>query len=334
LLYAYTVVSFAFPLLVSKEKVVRIGSKTFTEQYVLSEILARKIEGETGLSTRVIESLGSTVAFDALVAGDIDLYVDYSGTLWATVMGRDTVQQDRQKVLAEIKEWLEAEHGLRLIGPLGFENAYVLAVRQEDAERLGLETISDLRFRAPDMVIGGDYEFFGRPEWQAIRETYGLSFERRRRMDSSLMYQAADQGDVDVIAAFSTDGRIDALGLKVLQDDRHAIPPYDAIMLAVPGLPEEAVEALEELQNTITADKMRRMNRTVDEGEKSPAEAAEDFLRNQISTSGRNHYPDVFGELSPLDVCGVGTRTRVLFQRFSGSLVVFCQKRFHGSVIS
>jgi osmoprotectant transport system permease protein len=289
LLYAYTFASFAFPLLVSKGKVVRIGAKTFTEQYVLSEILSRKIEQDTELSTRIIESLGSTVAFDALVAGDIDLYVDYSGTVWATVMGRDTIGQDRQKVLREIKDWLETEHRLKWIGPLGFENAYVLAVRQEDAERLDLERISDLRLHASDLVIGGDYEFFGRPEWEAISETYGLSFDRRRRMDSSLMYQAADQGDVDVIAAFSTDGRIDALGLKVLEDDRHAIPPYDAIMLAAPGLPEEAVEVLEELQNTIPADEMRRMNRAVDEGRKSPAEAAEEFLQDPISTSGRNH---------------------------------------------
>ncbi len=135
--------------------------------------------------------------------------------------------------------------------------------------------------------MGGDYEFFGRPEWRDIRDAYGLHFASRRSMDSSLMYQAAANGSIDVISAFSTDGRIAALNLRVLEDDRGAIPPYDAVILVSPVLARKhsaVVESLRRLVGTIDADRMRQMNLSVDELGRTPADVAAEFLREGALT--------------------------------------------------
>ena len=131
------------------------------------------------------------MAFDALDAGEIDVYIDYTGTLWANEMGRGDVRADRAATLRGVREFLEDEHGITLAATLGFENTYALAVRAADAERLDLRAISDLVPHAPRFAIGADVEFFARPEWPAVRDTYGLDFREQRAMDASLMYQAA-----------------------------------------------------------------------------------------------------------------------------------------------
>ncbi|MFQ5858426.1 MAG: glycine betaine ABC transporter substrate-binding protein [Anaerolineae bacterium] len=261
---------------------ITIGAKTFTEQYILSEIMARTIHEETGLDTTVMQSLGSTVAFDALRTGELDVYVDYSGTIWATIMKRDQLPDDRTEVLSAVARYLADEHGIVQVGALGFENAYALAMRERQANNLGIRRISDLTPHAPGLSMGGDYEFFGRPEWRDIRDTYGLHFDSKRSMDSSLMYQAAANGSIDVISAFSTDGRIAALNLRVLEDDRGAIPPYDAVILVSPVLVRKhpaVVEALRRLVGTIDADRMRQMNLSVDELGRTPTDVAAEFLR-------------------------------------------------------
>jgi len=265
-----------------------IGAKTFTEQYVLSELLASWIRRATGLPTEIRASLGSTVAYDALASGDLDVYVDYSGTLWATILRRDGTPPGRDRVLDEVARFVRERDGVVLVADLGFENAYALAMRARDAAALGITRIGDLTPHAPRMTIGGDYEFFSRPEWRALRETYGLRFAGERSMDSSLMYQAAAMGNVDVISAFSTDGRIDALELVVLEDDRGAIPPYDAVILAsarLAGEHPEVVEALRELAGTIDAARMRALNRAVDEQGRSPARVAEE-LAAELAAAG------------------------------------------------
>jgi osmoprotectant transport system permease protein len=257
-----------------------VGAKTFTEQYILSAMIARRVEQATGQSAQLIQSLGSTVAFDALRSSDIDVYVDYSGTLWTTILGRTDVPT-RQAVLEEVGAHLDREYGIGLIGSLGFENAYALAVRRADADRLGLRAIGDLAPHAPRMTMGGDYEFFARPEWQSIQQAYDLQFQDRRSMESTLMYQAIAESNVDVISAFSTDGRIAALDLRVLTDDRGAIPPYDAVLLASPRLRRdrpEVLDALAVLAGAIDADAMRRMNLAVDAGGRSPSAVADEFL--------------------------------------------------------
>ncbi len=282
LLCLFAGASIARNLLSQSRDRITIGAKTFTEQYVLSEIMARTIHEETGLDTTVMQSLGSTVAFDALRTGGLGVYVDYSGTIWATIMKRDQLPDDRTEVLSAVARYLADEHGIVQVGALGFENSYALAMRERQASNLGIRRISDLTPHAPGLSMGGDYEFFGRPEWRDIRDAYGLQFDSKRSMDSSLMYQAAANGSIDVISAFSTDGRIAALNLRVLEDDRGAIPPYDAVILVSPVLVRKhpaVVESLRRLVGTIDADRMRQMNLSVDELGRTPADVAAEFLR-------------------------------------------------------
>ena len=282
LLAAYATGASVLDAVAAKSRPVLIGAKTFTEQYILSEILAGQITRETGLPTRAVQSLGSTVAFDALRAGEIDVYVDYSGTIWATIMKRESLPRDRSQVLAAVESYLSSEHGIVLVGALGFENSYALAMRAGHARSLGIQRISDLARYAPRLEIGGDYEFFARPEWAALEASYGLDFRQRRSMDSALMYQAAAAGEVDVISAFSTDGRIAALDLVLVADDKGVIPPYDAIILVSPSLTarhSEVLDALQGLSGRIDASRMQRMNYAVDEEGRSPAAVAVEFLR-------------------------------------------------------
>jgi osmoprotectant transport system permease protein len=280
-LFAYSSVTFVQGLRRSGPERIVIGAKTFTEQYILARILALQIEKSTGSPVEVVSSLGSTVVFDALRTGEIDAYVEYSGTIWATIMHRDSAPTTRAAVLSEVGRFLESQHGIAVAGALGFENAYALAMRRGQAADLAVNSIADLARHAPRLSIGGDYEFFDRAEWRAIRNTYGLEFQDRRSMDPSLMYQAVANGQVDVIGAFSSDGRIAALDLTVLQDERGAIPPYDAIILAGPRLVRErrdVLAALGALAGKIDADEMRRMNLAVDQEGAAPEEVAQRFV--------------------------------------------------------
>jgi osmoprotectant transport system permease protein len=280
-LYAYSSLTFVQGLRRAGPDRIVVGAKTFTEQYILGRILALQIEKSTGSPVEVVSSLGSTVAFDALRAGEIDAYVEYSGTVWATIMRRDSASMPRAVVLSEVGRFLESQYGIAVAGSLGFENAYALAMRRGQAAGLAVKSIGDLARHAPTLAIGGDYEFFDRAEWRAIRGAYGLEFRDQRSMDPSLMYQAVANGQVDVIGAFSSDGRIAAFDLTVLQDERGAIPPYDAIILAGPRLVRErrdVMDALGALAGRIDADDMRRMNLAVDQDGAAPDAVAAEFL--------------------------------------------------------
>ncbi len=226
------------------ERPVVVGAKTFTEQYVLADILAGLIREKTGRAARTLTSLGSTVAFDALARNEIDLYVDYTGTLWTTVMGRTGHGPSRRELEDAIRRWLRDQTGITLVARLGFENAYCFAVRRRTADRLRLRTLSDLARHAGTLSLASDYEFFGREEWRSVQSRYGIAFREKRTMDPSLLYQAIAAGQADAITAYSSDGRIQGLGLVVLQDDKGAIPPYDAVVLASPRLARESPEVL------------------------------------------------------------------------------------------
>lgn len=281
LLYAGTAASWALERIGHDDRIIAIGSKPFTEQYVLAEIVAGQVEQETGLPTRSLQSLGSTVAFDALRSGDLDVYVDYTGTVWATIMHRDAPGVNRDRVLDEVRRFLVEEHGIVLVGALGFENTYALGLTEARARELGVARISQLAAHAPNLEIGGDYEFFQRPEWASIERVYGLDFRKERSMDAALMYQAVVHGEVDVIGAYSTDGRIAAFDLRLLEDDRSVIPPYDAVILASPRLTREqpdALHALDGLVGAIDEREMQRMNLAVDRDKRSPRDVAREFL--------------------------------------------------------
>lgn len=242
-----------------------IGAKTFTEQYILAELIAATL-ASAGFETRTRESLGSTVAFDALAAERIDVYVDYTGTIWANYMKRED-NPGRETIRREVTSWLRDQHGIEMIATLGFENAYALAMTRARAEALGVSTIDDLVALAPGMKMGGDYEFFGRPEWTELSGRYGLQFDELVTMDSTLMYAAVAAGEVDVITAFSTDGRIPAFDLELLADTRGALPPYDAVLLMAPNAESRAPglrATLSAFDAAIDGDLMRAANKRVD----------------------------------------------------------------------
>jgi osmoprotectant transport system permease protein len=259
-----------------------IGAKPFTEQYVLAALIEQRLR-EAGLTATTREGLGSSVIFNALRAGEIDAYVDYSGTIWTNQMRRTDVKP-RAEVIAEMAAWLAREHNIKLLGGLGFENAYALAMPKRRAEALGIRTLADLAGRAQSMSIAGDYEFFGRPEWDAVRKTYGISFREQRQMQSEFMYAAAAHGEVDVIAGYTSDGRIAQFDLMVLDDPKHAIPPYDAVLLISPQrIDDEALlAALKPMVDAIDVTMMRGANFRASGGNNtSPSEAAR-WLWNEI----------------------------------------------------
>ncbi|HUJ62741.1 MAG TPA: ABC transporter permease/substrate-binding protein [Kofleriaceae bacterium] len=251
---------------------VRIGGKTYTEQYILVELMRARLAA-AGLAVDDVPGLGSTVVFDALVHGDVDAYVDYSGTLWANAMKRPG-GAPRWQVTAELAGWLAREHGVRALPPLGFENTYAIAVRSDTATRYGLHTLADLARVAHELAIGGDYEFFSRPEWADVQRAYGIRFARQVSFDPALLYDALARGQVDAISAFSSDGRIAADDLVVLADPAAALPPYDALILLSPHVASDrrVACALGELHVSIEA--MRRANAMVDADHRTPAEAA------------------------------------------------------------
>lgn len=253
---------------------IRIGAKTFTEQYVLASLIERTLN-DAGYETERFESLGSTVIFNQLAAGELDVYVDYSGTIWANQLKREGGGSS-QLVLDETAWWLANEKGVRQLGALGFENAYALAMRRDRAEALGIESVDDLASQSDQLSIGGDYEFFGRPEWEGLRDAYGLNFTAQRTFDSSLMYEAVSRGEVDVIAAFSSDGRIAAFDLVVLDEPRNAIPPYDAVLLIGPRVADDPIliESLRPLLGAVSLPLMQQANEAVDVSKRPISDAA------------------------------------------------------------
>jgi len=236
-----------------------VGAKTFTEQYVLAALMSQRLQA-AGVATSTRQGLGSSVIYDALASNDIDVYVDYSGTLWANQFHRSEILP-REQLLTELKATL-AKANITLLGELGFANAYALVMPRAKAEALGIRTAADLAARAGSMTIAGDYEFFSRPEWAGLQKTYGLSFKAQRVMQPDFMYAAVASGDVDVIAGYTSDGLIAKYDLVVLDDIRHAIPPYDAIMLLSPKRAgdEKLRAALQPLLGKIDLPLMREAN--------------------------------------------------------------------------
>ncbi|MGX9432275.1 MULTISPECIES: ABC transporter permease/substrate-binding protein [Bradyrhizobium] len=236
-----------------------VGAKTFTEQYVLAALIAQRLNAD-GLSATTRAGLGSSVIFDALKAGDIDVYVDYSGTLWANQFHHTDIRP-REELLADLKSIL-AKQDITLLGDLGFANAYALIMPKQRAEALGIHTIADLAALAPSLSIAGDYEFFSRPEWAGIKQAYGLSFRTQRQMQPDFMYAAVASGEVDVIAGYTSDGLIAKYDLMVLGDPKHAIPPYDAVMLLAPKRKDDTKlrAALQPLLGRIDIATMREAN--------------------------------------------------------------------------
>lgn len=238
-----------------------VGAKSFSEQYILAEVIADRLRAQ-GIPVTVRSGLGSAVAFRALAAGDIDVYVDYSGTLWDNALGR-TTPAPRAAMLAALRRELPIRHKVQVAASLGFENAYALAMRRADADKLGIVSLADLATAAPRLTLASDTEFQSRMEWRALQTAYGLKFARLTAYTPTLMVRALTSGEADVISAFSSDGRIAADNLLLLTDPRGALPAYDALLLVGPRRPDLAAK-LAELEGRIPVEAMREANWQVD----------------------------------------------------------------------
>ena len=265
-----------------------VGAKTFAEQYVLSALISQRLEAAS-LPATSREGLGSNVIFEALVNGDIDVYVDYSGTLW-TNQFHHVGLKPRQQLLDDLKTEL-ARQKVTLFGELGFENAYALVMPRKRAEKYGIRTVSDLAAIAPALSIAADYEFFSRPEWTALRTAYGLNFREQRQMQPDFMYAAVASGEVDVIAGYTSDGLIAKYDLVALGDPKVAIPPYDAILLIAPKRADDQAlrAALQPLLGRIDIAAMREANLRAagGDGDASPGAVAR-WLWEKIKSEKTN----------------------------------------------
>jgi len=265
------------------QPVVTVGAKNFAEQYILARLIGHRLEA-AGYAVRYKENLGSAVVFGAVASGQIDVYVDYAGTLWANEMKRSD-NPPRADMVAGVTSWTKAQHGVTTMGSLGFQNAYALAMKGDVARARGIASIDDLRMAAASLTLGTDLEFPDRPEWATIRQAYGLHFGRQRTFNPTFMYDALKSGDADVISAFSSDGRIAADGLVVLTDPRGAIPSYDALLLvgAKAARDDRFIAALRPLIRAINVDVMRKANFMVDrERDKASPDAAAGWLATTI----------------------------------------------------
>ncbi|MFZ0744619.1 MAG: glycine betaine ABC transporter substrate-binding protein [Terracidiphilus sp.] len=259
-----------------------VGAKNFTEQVVLGELLAQEIEAKTHLKVeRRFYLAGSYICQQALVSGRIDAYVEYTGTALTAIL-KQPLDRDPRSVLDTVRRLYASRYAITVGKPLGFENTFAMVIRGDDARSLHLTTLSQAAQYTPRWRLGVGYEFEQRPDGlPGLSKAYGLRFASAPRvMDLGLLYRALNAHQVDMIAANSTDGPIQAFGLTILEDDKHYFPPYQA----VPLVRDEAIrrwpqiqDALDALAGKITAEDMRTMNEAVDGQHRDPADVVREF---------------------------------------------------------
>jgi osmoprotectant transport system permease protein len=263
--------------------VIRIGTKNFTEQLILGEMMAQLIEAKTDVIVERRFNLGGTmICHGALVNGEIDLYAEYTGTGLTAIL-KHAVMTDPEEALYYVTKTYHERFGLQWLKPFGFNNTYAITVRAADAAKYGWNTISDLKESANTLLAGFTAEFAERPDgYPGLRQAYTLQFGDVRDFDPALMYEAVRNNEVDVICAFATDGRIAAYHLKPLKDDRNFFPPYHA----APVIREEILKAhpklgdvLSLLGGLIDNATMQRLNFEVDGKKRRTAEVVEEFLK-------------------------------------------------------
>jgi len=264
-----------------------IGAKGFSEQYILARLVGHRLEA-AGYRVSYREGLGSGVQFAAVKSGNIDVAIDYTGTLWTNELKRDDAPP-RDQMLGVLTAW-ERQQGMRLLGRLGFENAYTFAMRGDRVKALGIASLDDLAARAPGLNFATDPEFLERPEWKAVRRLYAIRFGAANAYSPTFMYRALASGRADVISAYTSDGRIAAERLTVLADPRRAIPNYDAILTLSPRRANDAgvIAALKPLMGRVTVEAMREANYRVDrdDAEKMTPDAAARWLEERIGLQG------------------------------------------------
>lgn len=262
---------------------ISVGSKNFTEQLILGEILKQSLESACHMLVDGRFYLAGTyICQQAILAGRIDTYVEYTGTALAAVLKLQP-SGDSQAVYELVKKEYKQRFNLDVMPPLGFNNSFAMVMRGEDARQRGLTKLSQLAPVSPELRLGCGYEFLERQDgYKGLVKTYELRFKDAPRvMDLGLLYRALENKSVDIVAGNNTDGLIKALGLVVLEDDRHYFPPYDAVPIVNPALFQKCGQAREVFRTVagrITAEQMRAMNYAVDGEKKDAAAVAREFL--------------------------------------------------------
>jgi osmoprotectant transport system substrate-binding protein len=265
------------------QETIIIGTKLFQESYITAHIVSLLLE-EKGYETDVKENLGGTlVNYEALKKGDIQSYVEYTGTIYSQILKKPPLEiWDPEVVYNESEKGMLENDGIVIASLLGFENAYAIAVNKEWADSNGVSSISDLAPYSPEMEIGTDPEFATRQDGlPQIDRVYGFTFKSYKSMNPGIMYAAIENKEVDAISAYTTDTRNDLYRLKVLDDDKNSLPPYDAVVLVSRDFAQEnpeAMEILEQLNGRIDQDTMRRLNSEYDIDGREARDIAHDFL--------------------------------------------------------
>ena len=260
-----------------------IGSKFFTEQVILAELLAQHIESRTNIPVDRKTNLGGTLlVHKALLSGDLDLYVEYTGTALTAVLNESPGADNSTTIYNRVKQQYSQRFNLDVTEPLGFENTFAMVVRGSDAQNLQLRTMSDLAAIAPKWRAGVGYEFLERPDgFPGWSMRYNLHFAAQPSvMDLGLLYRALLDHQVDIVAGNSTDGLIDSLHLVALEDDRHYFPPYDAVPIVRHAALEKFPQlraALADLSGKLTAAEMRHLNAQVDADQREVAAVVRAF---------------------------------------------------------
>ena len=262
---------------------VTVGSKNFTEQLVLGELLAQFLESlHQAPIDRRFYLAGTYICQQSLLNGHIDMYVEYTGTALAAVL-KEKPSSDPQQVFAEVQSQYQRRFGLEVMPPLGFDNSFAMVMRGDDARSMKISRLSQLSQFSSRLRMGVGYEFLERSDgYPGLVSAYKLKFaEPPRVMDLGLLYRALQSRQVDIVAGSNTDGLIAALDLVVLADDLHYFPPYEAVPIVRPATLRRFPEvraALASLAGKITAQDMRKMNYAVDGEKKDPAEVVRNFL--------------------------------------------------------
>lgn len=266
----------------SDERRIVIASKQFSEQYILAQLIGARLEA-AGYAVEYRDGLGSAVVHSAVASSSIDISVDYTGTIWTNYLNRKD-NPGREAMYTTIRDWEWQQNGVKVLGRLGFENAYAFAMREDRARALGVASLADLVAVGPKLTVGGDPEFFERPEWLAVRDAYGLSFGKTRNFAPTFMYNALQSGEADVISAYTSDGRIAADRLVVLADPKEALPSYDALLMLSPRIAKDegVIAALQPLIGAIAVEAMREANLAVDREDsqkRTPKQAASELAQ-------------------------------------------------------
>jgi osmoprotectant transport system substrate-binding protein len=268
----------------SRQDRVVVGSKNFTEQLILAEIIAQQIEAKTHLPVeRRFYLAGTFICQQAILAGRIDIYPEYTGTALTAVL-KEKPDADREQVYNQVKSEYEKRFNLTLGPTFGFNDTFAIEIRGEDARRLGLRTISQAATYAPQWRAGFGYEFMERPDgYKGLAATYNLHFaDNPRIMDLGLLTRALKDKQVDLIAGNTTDGLIPALDLFVLEDDKHYFPPYEAVAIIrqeTMAHHPELMPALDELSGKISDAEMRQLNYAVDGQHRDVKQVVREFLQ-------------------------------------------------------